>query len=97
MAFETEVAGAPRELDFQITGLPANAEFELEILDRDHGHVYWVWDEMGRPEPPTREQTEQLKEHTDRCGNEQFTVDSNGALSIRKTMQPWSVFLLRQR
>ncbi|MDW5289195.1 hypothetical protein [Formosa sp. PL04] len=53
--------GTNKKLDFSLTGLEAGATFEIEIKDKDHENIHNFWEDMGKPEPPTREQIKMMK------------------------------------
>lgn len=53
--------GSARELSIQLHGLPSNASFLIETLDRHHGDAIEAWERMGKPDPPNSEQTKTLR------------------------------------
>ena len=54
-------SGSARKLSLHIDHLPPSVSFLVEILDQEHGNAISAWEEIGRPDPPTREQTETLR------------------------------------
>ena len=88
--------GQPRPLHLELTDLPPRAPFEIEILDSDHANAAALWDTMGRPEPPTREQTAALRKQAMQTDLRVAAADENGRLVIDRMMSPWSVVLVRQ-
>jgi len=56
-----DASGSARTVEIQMRGLNPNAVFDVETLDREHGDAVIAWEKMGSPEPPTREQAEQLR------------------------------------
>lgn len=82
--------GQPIQVALQLAGLPPGAQFEIETLDRQHGWAYRAWQEMGYPEPPTRDQTAQLRQAS------LNTARTTGPLPPTFTLQPWDVVLVRQ-
>ena len=88
--------GDPRQLHLELHGLPPGAAFCMETLDRDHGWARGVWEAMGSPEPPTREQAATLRQAAWATRKEQLIADVNGHLIIDRELAPWSVALLEQ-
>lgn len=54
-------SGSAREFTLNIVHLPAGAPFLVETLDKGHGDAVVTWEVLGKPEPPTRAQTELLQ------------------------------------
>lgn len=96
VADEILATGEPVELVFELDGLKAGAEFVLEIVDKEHGDALSAWKRMGAPEPLSREQTKQLKAAALATRTESHRVDTNGALRVELTIDPWSLVSLRQ-
>jgi xylan 1,4-beta-xylosidase len=94
---QTLRTGAPRRYGLQVTDLPAQASFVVETLDRDHGCALEAWSRMGRPEPPSREQTAELKQQALATRRETIHADDRGRLEFRRTLEPWAVILLQQQ
>jgi xylan 1,4-beta-xylosidase len=88
--------GVMRPLILRITGLPPGAAFLIETLDRAHGNVVRDWEKMGKPEPPTREQTELLRKLAWNTTKETVNADDHGTLEIHRPMDAWSVVLFKQ-
>jgi xylan 1,4-beta-xylosidase len=88
--------GSARALDVTLTGLKPGAIFLLETLDKTHGNPVLTWEQMGRPEPPTREQTSLLKRSAWATKQEYLHAEINGRLSIRRPIEAWTVILLKQ-
>jgi xylan 1,4-beta-xylosidase len=54
--------GAPKQITLDLRGLARNQRHvRIEILDHDHGSSLTAWEEMGRPDFPSREQQRQLR------------------------------------
>ena len=87
---------SPRQVDFTLTGLPANATFTLETLDDTHGNAIQAFRQIGSPSAPTREQTQWMRRQSEATLHEVVKADANGTLRIQRTLQPWTVVLLRQ-
>ena len=57
---EPEQSGAARSFTLEFSG-PMPEQASVEILDRNHGSALTVWEAMGRPAFPTREQIQRLR------------------------------------
>jgi xylan 1,4-beta-xylosidase len=88
--------GSIQPVAILFTGMPANAPALVETLDRQHGNAVSAWEAMGRPEPPTREQTALLKKLAMNTQKEVLHADSSGTLEIHRRLPPWAVLLVRQ-
>ena len=87
--------GKPREVKFNLSGLPSRASFAVETMDADSGWARGVWEQIGSPEPPTRVQVEYLKQASQPrlsfC-----TATAEGVLDLKLTLNPWAVVLINQ-
>ncbi len=88
--------GTPKKLDLTLTDLKPGAQFKIEILDKDHGNVCHSWEKMGKPEPPTREQVQVLKEMAENLKTEVVTANDKGILNLNREIAPWNVILIKQ-
>ncbi|MFP5041453.1 GH39 family glycosyl hydrolase [Parasediminibacterium sp. JCM 36343] len=86
--------GTPRKFTLDIKGLKPLANITIETLDRNHGFAFPKWKAMGSPEPPTREQTKQLKEAAFATLKEKASANAQGGLKWEKTLQPWDCILI---
>ena len=86
--------GTSRKFCLNINGLKPSAAVSIETLDRNHGFAYPKWKEMGSPEPPTREQTKQLKDAAFATLKEKVKVDKTGKFKWERTLQPWDCILI---
>ena len=91
-----DASGSARDLDIHLRGLAPGASLLVETLDRRHGDAVAVWEAMGKPEPPTREQTRVLREAAWATQKEVVQADSNGNLNLRRRLEPWSLVLVKQ-
>jgi xylan 1,4-beta-xylosidase len=96
IAEKTLATGKIRNFTVDITDLPANARFNTEILDADHGFALRDWQKIGSPEPPTREETQYLRDKALNTLKMQLSSDSTGTLHWDVTLSPWSVVLLNE-
>lgn len=76
--------------------LPVGASFEVGVLDRQHGDAVTEWEAMGQPEPPTREQTAELRRLVWDTKKEVLQADKDGRLHFRMSMPAWSLVLVKQ-
>ncbi|WP_103191465.1 GH39 family glycosyl hydrolase [Formosa algae] len=88
--------GSNKTLDFSLTGLKAGTLFEIEILDKDHGNIHSFWEDMGKPEPPTREQIKVMDAYANTMKTDYIKADKNGVLKIKQEITPWSLVLIKQ-
>ncbi len=59
-----------------------NASIVVETLDETHGSAMHAWEQAGRPEPPTRVQTEELRRGAMEVLRENYTSDSKGDVCL---------------
>ncbi len=85
-----------KSLDLKIKGLKPNAKVLVETLDNENGNVMEAYRAMGRPNSPTREQTEELKVAAWNTKKENLTADSKGTLTITGELTPWSCILVTE-
>lgn len=88
--------GVPAGLKIVLNGLPPNAEVQVETLNKTHGNATAAWEAMGRPEPPTREQTVMLREAAEAVNEENFRADATGHFTLERPIDPWSLVLIQQ-
>jgi xylan 1,4-beta-xylosidase len=88
--------GEIQPVDIVLTGMPANAAVLVEILDQNHGNATAAWEAMGRPEPPTREQTAILRQAAQNTQKELLHTDAAGRIVIHRPLPPWAILLIRQ-
>jgi xylan 1,4-beta-xylosidase len=91
-----DASGSSRELQLHLEGLPANASFQLETLDRKHGDAVVAWEKMGKPETPSPAQTKALREAAWNTKKEIIRADGQGHLDLRRSVDAWNLVLLKQ-
>jgi hypothetical protein len=52
---------------------------------------------MGKPEPPTREQTQALLKEARATRKESVNASREGVLDIKRTVAPWSLLLITEQ
>ncbi len=87
---------SPKSFLVALKDLKAGAPFVVEQLDEDNGNVYKTWRTMGSPEPPRREQIQQLKRTANTLQTETIRADRKGTLVWEKKLKPWTCVLIRQ-
>ncbi len=83
-------------IDVTMTGLSAGSEFEMEVLDKDHGNVFQAYLEAGRPHSPTREELDSLRDQSWATIKKIYRADETGALNIRMEITPWMCVTFRE-
>jgi xylan 1,4-beta-xylosidase len=91
-----DASGGARSLDLQLHGLPPNASFSIETLDRQHGDAVEAWELMGQPEPPNPAQTEILRNAAWATAKEVVRADKDGNLHLLRPIAAWSLILVKQ-
>ena len=83
--------GEAYTVSLRIADLAPHQTLRFDMLSREHGWALPVWQEMGCPEPPSREQTQTLREAA--MATKVWTVqaDEQGTLDLTLTLEPWSV------
>jgi len=95
-AEETLALGKPEQLIVEWTGLSPGAKILLETLDIKNGNALAAWNSLGSPENPTREQMRLLREKAAATKVENFRVEDHGKFQIQRSMEPWTVVLVRE-
>jgi xylan 1,4-beta-xylosidase len=88
--------GSSRRLDVLLSGTSPNAPLMIETLDKSHGNATALWEDMGSPEPPTREQAEALKAGAFATKRELVHADASGRFELQRSINPWSLVLIKQ-
>jgi xylan 1,4-beta-xylosidase len=74
--------GPAKNFAVSLSGVRADAPVTIERLDADHGNVLKLYDSMGRPADPTREQIAQLRAAGEPSSPEKASL-TQGVLTIR--------------
>ncbi|MBR0270359.1 MAG: glycoside hydrolase [Prevotella sp.] len=85
-----------KQLDITLTGLPANAVFDLETLDDTHGNAIQAFRAIASPKAPTREQTRWMRQQSEATLHEVIRADADGQLRIQRELAPWTLVLIKQ-
>jgi xylan 1,4-beta-xylosidase len=76
-----EPQGSAKHFDIDVSHLGAGAKATVWRLDESHGNAVALFDQMGRPDFPSREQIAQLREAGKQAAPESMGVE-NGRLRI---------------
>lgn len=96
IAEKTLSTGTDNQLVVTIKDLKPKTHFVIEILDQNHGFSLRDWQNMGSPNPPSREQTKELKEKSFKTATIEIDADKNGVLNWKTILKPWTVVLIRE-
>ncbi len=95
-ASETLALGKPEQLNVELTGLKPGLKILVETLDKQNGNALAGWEKLGEPDNLSREQTRLLREQAAAIKKETFTTDAKGNFKLQRTVEPWSVVLIRE-
>jgi xylan 1,4-beta-xylosidase len=88
--------GSARELTLRVTGLTPGASFEIETLDREHANATAAWEAMGKPDPPTREETSALRAAAWNTKKELVQAGADGTFTLKRSLNAWTLLLVHQ-
>ena len=88
--------GQAYTVSLRLTDLAPHQEIRFDMLSRESGWALPLWQEMGCPEPPSREQTAQLREAAMTTKVWTAEADEHGTLEVHMDLAPWSVVLFTQ-
>ena len=95
-AEKTLNTGMPQEINLKLTNIKPGSRFEVEIVDKENAFSLKSWQQMGSPEPPTREQTEKLKELGLNTKKISLAPNKKGELNWKYSLGPWAIAILKQ-
>jgi xylan 1,4-beta-xylosidase len=73
--------GSPRTIEFQISGVPANAAVRVTRADAEHGNTLAAYKKMEGPRYPTRAQVQQLNRVADENRSEELHL-TKGTITL---------------
>ncbi|HEV2351463.1 MAG TPA: glycosyl hydrolase family 39 [Terriglobia bacterium] len=74
---------------------PANLHrARIWIVDRNHGSALTAWENMGKPDTPTREQQSQLRQAASMPAPDVRTLPDSASATISLTLQPQALALV---
>jgi xylan 1,4-beta-xylosidase len=85
--------GAPRQFTVSPIGFSGTRRARIQIVDQEHGSPLSAWKAMGKPDFPTREQTEQLRKSAQLAQPETRTLNGASA-NLTITLQPHALALV---
>lgn len=96
IAEEIQSKGSAKHMEIEIHDLKPSARFLIETVDEEHGFAIKRWKEMGQPEPPTREQTAELRKVAMETKKEYVYADKEGKLVLKMKVSPWNIVSIRE-
>ncbi len=94
--FRTFMNASSKHLHAVLTGLPKGAVFSMEVLDKDHGNAFDLYESIGAPSAPTREQTRWLIQQAWQTKKQTMKANADGTLTLDLELQPWTCVLIEQ-
>lgn len=88
--------GSSLELGIMISGLTANSNFTLEMLDNKHGNATSLWKTMGYPKNLLPEQQKALSNYSDSLNIKSETSNKTGILKLHLVLEPWSIIFISE-
>ncbi|WP_139999901.1 GH39 family glycosyl hydrolase [Paenibacillus paridis] len=96
IAQDAQAIGSDRGFILEVEGVRPNTVYVLKVVDREHGVAVSLWNEMGAPQSPSRDQVELLQAWADRYKYVRFVSDADGKLSLDFTLSAWAIALLEE-
>ena len=90
--FLPEEAGTPKTVTLELKGLTGRNRAIIRRVDREHGSSLTAWEQMGRPDFPSREQQKKLRA-AELGAPEIRQIAAGGKLSL--TLQPHELALVQ--
>ncbi|MCD8131423.1 MAG: xylann 1,4-beta-xylosidase [Lachnospiraceae bacterium] len=90
VARQCQDSGEERHYAFTVAGLRPGDTYTLCLLKRDAIPVV-LWNQMGAPVSPAREQTALLRRQGEAMERTVYTVDDQGCLSLEFTAPAWTI------
>ena len=85
--------GAPKQVTLLIQGI-SSAEARIEVVDPQHGSALAAWEQMGKPDFPSREQQEALRKAGELGPPELRTVSGVSPSTLTLSLAPHSLALV---
>lgn len=90
IAVECQNFGDPESYSFEITNLTAGDVYKLRVLKKEDIAIQ-LWNQMGCPKEPSREQEKQLQKQGEVFKDTLFVVDESGTLKLAFALEAWSI------
>ena len=86
--------GAPRRFTLLIKGLLEPAQARIHVVDRNHGSSRTAWEAMGKPDFPSREQQEKLRDAARLPPPQVKPVAGADPVTVRIALEPQALALV---
>ena len=90
IAQDCQQTGSDRHYQIHVVGLQPGQHYTLRLIKRNNIAVN-LWNAMGAPASPTREQEEALRFQGDFLEQTVFTVGNDGVLELDFTVPAWTI------
>ena len=94
---KTYMKATSKQVNVTLKNLKAGAKFQVEILDNENGNIKQVYNAMGAPHSPNREQTAELKKKALATKKSEIKVDNKGNLTLKMELTPWECVLITEK
>ena len=89
-----EKAGPAKEVTLSIRALRGDHRARIEIVDRDHGSPLATWEAMGRPDFPSRQQQEQLRDAATLSPPQEEALSGSDPATMTLILPPYALALV---
>ncbi len=86
--------GTPKQVALSLEGIAGEGEARIQIVDREHGSALAVWEAMGKPDFPSREQQEKLRKAAEISPPEIRPLPRSNPSTLTLTLAPQSLALI---
>ncbi|MGO9269294.1 MAG: GH39 family glycosyl hydrolase [Terriglobia bacterium] len=89
--------GSPKQITLSLKGVEGAGEARIQVVDRKHGSALAAWEAMGKPDFPSREQQEKLRNAAELGPPEirRLSADNpSGPSRLALTLAPQSLTLI---
>lgn len=87
-----EKPGTTRDFTVKLNGVAKTKKARVHIVDKDHGSALTLWEKMGKPSFPSRQQQAQLKKAAELGPPEILSLNENSELKI--TLHPQTLVVI---
>ena len=81
-------------MTLSIEGLSGESEARIEVVDQGHGSALAVWEAMGSPDFPSREQQVTLRKAAELAPPEIRTLPAGSPATLSLTLAPQGLALI---
>jgi len=87
--------GTAKDFKLEISGLKSTAsQARVQVVDADHGSALKAWQQMGKPDFPSREQQKTLREAARSILVSQYPLEGSATKTLSFTLQPRALSLV---